>query len=180
MKLEYPNLKGKVAIVTGGSRGIGRECCLALARAGCNVVVAATTTVPKPTLPGTIFTVATEVEALGVRALPFKGTRWPAPNRTAICSVNFTPAPTLPGKIFTLEGEALGVRALPPCKGTQWPTNRTATCSFTAEQVPTFPGTIFTVASEVGAPWKWKRKRPHFLQRYDFYRYAEGSTVGLL
>mmetsp|Transcript_20628 Transcript_20628/g.34500 ORF Transcript_20628/g.34500 Transcript_20628/m.34500 type:complete len:313 (-) Transcript_20628:261-1199(-) len=72
MKLEYPNLNGKVAIVTGGSRGIGRECCLALARAGCNVVVAATTTVPKPTLPGTIFTVATEVEALGVRALPFK------------------------------------------------------------------------------------------------------------
>ena len=32
-----PDLSGRVAIVTGGSRGIGRECCLALARQGCQV-----------------------------------------------------------------------------------------------------------------------------------------------
>eukprot|EP00940_MAST-03C_sp_MAST-3C-sp2_P002133 g2133.t1 len=59
----------KVAIVTGSSRGIGRECVLALARLGCNVVVAAKTVTPHPTLPGTIYTVAKEAEALGVRAL---------------------------------------------------------------------------------------------------------------
>jgi NAD(P)-dependent dehydrogenase (short-subunit alcohol dehydrogenase family) len=34
-----PNLQGKVAIVTGAGRGIGREHALALARAGANVVV---------------------------------------------------------------------------------------------------------------------------------------------
>ena len=63
-------LRGKVAIITGASRGIGREMCLTYARAGCNVVVTAKTTEPHPTLPGTIFSVAEEITALGVRCLP--------------------------------------------------------------------------------------------------------------
>ena len=33
------NLKGKLAWVTGGSRGIGRAICESLAEAGCDVVV---------------------------------------------------------------------------------------------------------------------------------------------
>ena len=65
-----PSLQGRVAIVTGASRGIGRECALALARRGCHVVIAAKSTEPQPTLPGSIYTVAAEVEALGVQALP--------------------------------------------------------------------------------------------------------------
>ncbi len=55
-------LLGKTALVTGGGRGIGRSCALALARAGAQVVVAARTTTE-------IEEVAKEIEALGCRAL---------------------------------------------------------------------------------------------------------------
>ena len=40
MSVRSHSLKNRVAIVTGGSRGIGRECVLALARLGCDVVIA--------------------------------------------------------------------------------------------------------------------------------------------
>lgn len=68
------SLKGKTAIITGSSRGIGRECALVLGRLGCNIVVAAKTVEPHPTLPGTIYTVAEEVRALnsGAGALPYQ------------------------------------------------------------------------------------------------------------
>ena len=65
-----PSLKGRVAIVTGASRGIGRAIALGLAREGCDVVIAAKSTESSEKLPGSIFTVAAEAEALGVRALP--------------------------------------------------------------------------------------------------------------
>ncbi len=60
---------GKVAFITGGSRGVGKNIALALAREGCDIVVAAKTSTPNPKLPGTIHDAAKEVEALGRRAL---------------------------------------------------------------------------------------------------------------
>lgn len=66
------NLENRVAVVTGGSRGIGRECCLALARHGCNIVIMAKSITDTPELPGTIFSVADECKKLGVQALPLQ------------------------------------------------------------------------------------------------------------
>ena len=66
---EELHLSGKVAIVTGATRGIGRAIALGLAGAGCSVVVTGRTETPRRQLPGTIHTVAGEVEALGQAAL---------------------------------------------------------------------------------------------------------------
>jgi citronellol/citronellal dehydrogenase len=63
-------LQGRVAVVTGASRGIGRSLALGLARAGCHVVIAAKSTTSTEKLPGSIHTVAQEVEVLGGQALP--------------------------------------------------------------------------------------------------------------
>jgi citronellol/citronellal dehydrogenase len=66
-----PRLQGKVAIITGASRGIGRALALGLAREGCAIVVAAKSTVSTDKLPGSIYTVAQEIEAVGGQAMPF-------------------------------------------------------------------------------------------------------------
>ena len=64
------DLTGKVAIVTGATRGIGRAIALGLAGAGCNIVVTGRTETPRRQLPGTIHSVAGEIAALGPKALP--------------------------------------------------------------------------------------------------------------
>src|SRR6516165_8910322 len=65
-------LEGQVAIVTGSSRGIGRAMAIGLAREGCRVVIAAKSIAPREKLPGSIYTVAAEVEGLGGQALPLQ------------------------------------------------------------------------------------------------------------
>ena len=55
-------LEGKVAVVTGGGKGIGRGIALCLAEAGADVVVCARTAAD-------VRSVAAEVEALGRRAI---------------------------------------------------------------------------------------------------------------
>lgn len=64
--------QARTAFITGGSRGIGREIALALARTGANVVIAAKTVEADEKLPGTIHSVAREIEAAGGRALPLQ------------------------------------------------------------------------------------------------------------
>src|SRR5262245_20734525 len=65
------DLRGRVAIITGASRGIGRALALGLAKAGCHIVIAAKSTESAEKLPGSVYTVAEEVKALGVVALPY-------------------------------------------------------------------------------------------------------------
>lgn len=66
-------LDGKVALVTGASRGIGSDIARWLAQAGAAVGVAARSEqVTDPRLPGTIHTVAAEIREAGGRALPVR------------------------------------------------------------------------------------------------------------
>ena len=64
------SLKGKTIFMSGGSRGIGLAIALRAAKDGANVAIAAKTTEPHPTLPGTIYTAAAEIEQAGGTALP--------------------------------------------------------------------------------------------------------------
>jgi NAD(P)-dependent dehydrogenase (short-subunit alcohol dehydrogenase family) len=62
-------LSGKVAVITGASRGIGRDAAIRLASLGCDLVVAARTVQPRDDLPGSINQTADAVRALGRRCL---------------------------------------------------------------------------------------------------------------
>jgi citronellol/citronellal dehydrogenase len=62
--------KNKTVIMSGGSRGVGLEIAKALGKDGANIAILAKTTEPHPTLPGTIYTAAEEIEQVGGSALP--------------------------------------------------------------------------------------------------------------
>ena len=62
--------KNKTVIMSGGSRGVGLEIAKVLGKDGANIAILAKTTGPHPTLPGTIFTAADEIEEVGGNALP--------------------------------------------------------------------------------------------------------------
>jgi len=63
------NIEGKIAIVTGGSRGIGKAMALGLAQSGAVVVVAARTEVETAGLQGTIEMTAEQIRQAGGEAV---------------------------------------------------------------------------------------------------------------
>ena len=63
-------LNNKTLLITGASRGIGLAVATRAAAEGANIVIAAKTTEPHPSLPGTIYSAAEAVEQAGGRALP--------------------------------------------------------------------------------------------------------------
>lgn len=60
---------GRTVIITGASRGIGKEIALKLAKDGANIVVAAKTAQPHPKLPGTIYSAVEDIEKAGGKGL---------------------------------------------------------------------------------------------------------------
>jgi citronellol/citronellal dehydrogenase len=64
------SFKDKVIFITGSSRGIGREIALKLAQEGATVVITGKTTEPHAKLPGTIYSVAEEVDRAGGKGIP--------------------------------------------------------------------------------------------------------------
>ncbi|RLB02496.1 MAG: short-chain dehydrogenase [Deltaproteobacteria bacterium] len=65
-------LTGKVAIVTGSSRGIGKAIAIGFAKEGASVALAARSEEDTPKLPGTIYKTAAEIRSFGGKALPVK------------------------------------------------------------------------------------------------------------
>jgi NAD(P)-dependent dehydrogenase (short-subunit alcohol dehydrogenase family) len=63
------DLTGKVVIITGASRGIGKQTALAFARRGAHLVLTARTVVPDEKLPGTLGETLAQIESLGASAI---------------------------------------------------------------------------------------------------------------
>ena len=63
------DLSGKVALVTGASRGLGKALAIELAKAGASIIVAARTETSTEKAVGTIGEAVSEIESLGAKAV---------------------------------------------------------------------------------------------------------------
>lgn len=66
---ETSSLRGRVAFISGASRGIGKAIALRLAHEGVSIAVAAKSVQDDPRLGGTVYSTVEEIEAAGGKAL---------------------------------------------------------------------------------------------------------------
>ncbi|MGO9155377.1 SDR family NAD(P)-dependent oxidoreductase, partial [Mycobacterium sp.] len=64
-----PTLAGRVVVVTGASRGIGRDIAVRVAADGARVALLAKTAAPHPKITGTLAETAAAVDAAGGKAV---------------------------------------------------------------------------------------------------------------
>lgn len=69
---EHRTLRDRVVLVTGASRGIGREVAVRAARDGAKVALLARTDIPNPKIPGTLADTADAVRSAGGQPLALK------------------------------------------------------------------------------------------------------------
>lgn len=62
MNENFRRFAGRTVVITGASRGIGKEIALKLAKDGANIVVAAKSAKAHPKLPGTIYSAVEDIE----------------------------------------------------------------------------------------------------------------------
>ena len=62
--------RNRTIFISGASRGIGLAIARRLGRDGANIILAAKTAEPHPKLPGTVFSAAKDIVAVGGKALP--------------------------------------------------------------------------------------------------------------
>ena len=63
------SLLGKVVMITGASRGVGKQAALDFAKRGAHVVLAARTAAPTSQLPGSLQETLAQIDSLGAEAL---------------------------------------------------------------------------------------------------------------
>jgi len=63
------SLLGKIVLITGASRGVGKQAAIDFARRGANVVLAARTVVAQNELPGSLGDTVKQIEDMGAEAL---------------------------------------------------------------------------------------------------------------
>ncbi len=142
--------ENKTVLITGGSRGIGKEIAIRLAREGANIAIVGKTAEPNPKLDGTIYTAAEEIARCGPgKVLPLQGDVRFEDNIRHIVETTFSTF----GRIDILVNNASAINLSP--------TEQTEAKRFDLMHSINVRGTFFM--SQACIPYLKKADNPHIL-----------------